>query len=101
VKKPCATPRDSCAQQDDRPGPNARETAPAFGKFDTSAWIGGFSSAPNTKPASELVPVPEKAKEKLKLLWISVGNKDGLIGISQGVHAYLKAKKRPAHLARR
>jgi len=58
--------------------------------LDTFAWIGGFSSAPNTRPAAELVPDPELAKKQLKLLYISCGNKDGLIRISQGVHAYLK-----------
>jgi enterochelin esterase-like enzyme len=63
--------------------------------LDTFAWVGGFSSAPNTKPAAELVPDPEKAKEKLKLLYISCGNKDGLIRISQGVHSYLKEKNVP------
>ena len=61
--------------------------------LDTFAWVGGFSSAPNTKPAAELVPDPEKAKNQLKLLYISCGNKDGLIRISQGVHAYLKDKE--------
>ena len=63
--------------------------------LDTFAWVGGFSSAPNTKPAAELVPDPSAAKEKLKLLWIACGNKDGLIRISQGVHAYLKDKGVP------
>ena len=56
---------------------------------DTFAWIGGFSSAPNTKAPAELLPKPDEAK-KLRLLWLSCGNKDGLIYISQGVHAYLK-----------
>lgn len=128
------------AQPDDRPGPNAMATAPAFGKFDkdllgdlipfiegkysvkkdredralaglsmgggqslnfglgnldTFAWVGGFSSAPNTKPGAELIPEPEKAKKQLKLLFVSCGNKDGLIRISQGVHAYLKEKNVP------
>jgi len=63
--------------------------------LDTFAWVGGFSSAPNTKPAAELVPDPEKAKNRLRLLYISCGNKDGLIRISQGVHAYLKEKNVP------
>ena len=63
--------------------------------LDTFAWVGGFSSAPNTKPAAELVPDPDKARQQLKLLWISCGNKDGLIRISQGVHAYLKEKNVP------
>ena len=128
------------AQKDDRPGPDAMKTAPAFAEFDkdllgslipfiesnysvkvdresralaglsmgggqslnfglgnldTFAWVGGFSSAPNTKPAAELVPDPEKSTKALKLLWISCGNKDGLIRISQEMHTYLKAKKVP------
>jgi enterochelin esterase-like enzyme len=66
-----------------------------LGNLDTFAWVGGFSSAPNTKPPAELVPDPEKAKKELKLLYISCGNKDGLIRISQGVHAYLKEKGVP------
>jgi enterochelin esterase-like enzyme len=61
-----------------------------LGNVDTFAWIGGFSSAPNTKPAAELLPDPENAKKQLKLLYFSCGNKDGLIRIGQGVHAYLK-----------
>lgn len=56
---------------------------------DTFAWIGGFSSAPNTNPPAELLPDPDAAKN-LKLLWLACGNKDGLIQISQGVHTYLK-----------
>lgn len=63
--------------------------------LDTFAWVGGFSSAPNTKPAAELLPDPAAAKEKLKLLYLSCGNKDGLIRISQGVHTYLKEKEVP------
>lgn len=57
--------------------------------LDTFAWLGGFSSAPNTKPPAELVPDPEKAKRLLKLLWLSCGNKDGLINVSQRMHAHL------------
>ncbi len=63
--------------------------------LDTFAWVGGFSSAPNTRPAAELVPDPEKAAKQLKLLYVSCGNKDGLIRISQNVHAYLKEKNVP------
>jgi enterochelin esterase-like enzyme len=63
--------------------------------LDTFAWLGGFSSAPNTKPPAQLVPDPNAAKARLKLLWISCGDKDGLIGISQGVHAYLKERNVP------
>ncbi|HVR36071.1 MAG TPA: alpha/beta hydrolase-fold protein [Methylomirabilota bacterium] len=66
-----------------------------LGHLDTFAWVGGFSSAPNTKPGAELVPDPEKAAEQLKLLYLSCGNKDGLIRVSQGVHAYLKENNIP------
>jgi enterochelin esterase-like enzyme len=66
-----------------------------LGHLDTFAWIGGFSSAPNTKPPAQLVPDPAAAKQQLKLLWLSCGNQDGLIGISQGVHAYLKERDVP------
>jgi len=128
------------AQKDDRAGPNAMATAPAFAVFerdllddviptvhsrystytnrenralaglsmgggqslnfglahlDTFAWVGGFSSAPNTKPPEQLVPDPAAATQQLKLLWISCGNKDGLIRISQGVHVNLKEKHVP------
>lgn len=63
--------------------------------IDTFAWVGGFSSAPNTKRGAELLPDPEKATKQLKLLFVSCGNKDGLIRVSQGVHAYLKEKNVP------
>ena len=63
--------------------------------LDTFAWIGGFSSAPNTKPPEELVPDPAAATRQLKFLWLGCGNKDGLIRISQGLHAYLKEKGVP------
>jgi enterochelin esterase-like enzyme len=66
-----------------------------LGNLDTFAWVGGFSSAPNTRPPAELVPDSEKATKQLKLLFVSCGNKDGLIRISQGVHAYLKEKSVP------
>ena len=60
-----------------------------LGHLDTFAWVGAFSAAPNTKPAEDLVPNVEAAQSKLKLLWISCGNKDGLIRISQNVHKFL------------
>ena len=58
--------------------------------LDTFAWLGGFSSAPNTKAPEELVPKPAKTKDQLKLLWLSCGNKDGLIRVSQRMQRYLK-----------
>ena len=58
---------------------------------DTFAWVGGFSSAPNTKPPAELVSDPAKLRG-LELLWVSCGNEDGLFNISKGVHEQLAAQ---------
>ena len=66
-----------------------------LGHLDTFAWVGAFSAAPNTRPAAQLLPDPAAAKEKLKLLYLSCGNKDGLIGVSQGVQRYLKEHEVP------
>jgi enterochelin esterase-like enzyme len=65
-----------------------------LGNLDTFAWVGGFSSAPNTRPPAELADAAA-LKQKLKLLWLACGNKDGLINISQGVHAWLKENNVP------
>lgn len=61
-----------------------------LGNLDKFAWVGGFSSAPNTKLPQELVPDPEETKKKLKLLWISCGDNDGLISFSKRTHDYLR-----------
>lgn len=63
--------------------------------LDTFAWIGGFSSAPNTKSPDELIPDTAKAKQQLGLLYLSCGNKDGLIRISQRLQRYLKKNNIP------
>lgn len=60
-----------------------------LGNLDKFSWVGGFSSAPNTKVPQELVPNIEAAKQKLKLLFISCGDADGLIGFSKRTHDYL------------
>src|SRR5690606_8325666 len=60
-----------------------------LGNLDKFAWVGGFSSAPNTKDPGQLVPDPQAAREKLRLLWISCGDEDGLIRFSQRTHKYL------------
>lgn len=66
-----------------------------LGNLDKFAWVGGFSSAPNTKRPEELVPDPEAAKNKLKLLWISCGDSDRLITFSKRTHDYLLEKNVP------
>jgi enterochelin esterase-like enzyme len=63
--------------------------------LNTFAWVGGFSSAPNTAPPAQLVPDPAAARKQLKLLWVSCGDKDSLFNISQGVHTYLDEQKVP------
>src|SRR5688572_10380450 len=66
-----------------------------LGNLDKFAWVGGFSSAPNTKRPEELVPDPEAAKQKLKLVWISCGDNDGLLSFSKRTHDYLYEKGVP------
>ncbi len=66
-----------------------------LGHLDTFAWVGGFSSAPNTRPPAELIQDHEKAAATLRLLYVSCGDKDGLFRISQGVHRMLEEKKVP------
>lgn len=57
--------------------------------LDTFAWVGGFSSAPNTRPAADLIKDPAAAARQLKLLYVACGDQDGLFRISQGVHKML------------
>ena len=66
-----------------------------LGNLNTFAWVGGFSSAPNTKAPELLVPEPETAKKLLKLLWISCGDRDNLMSFSKRTHEYLKEKGVP------
>ncbi len=66
-----------------------------LGNLDEFAWIGGFSSAPNTKTPQELLPNADNAKKKLKLLWISCGDKDGLITYSKSTHDYFSLNQVP------
>ena len=61
-----------------------------LGNLDKFAWVGGFSSAPNTKDPEQLVSNPDEVKKKLKLLWISCGDDDFLISFSQRTHEYLQ-----------
>lgn len=68
--------------------------------INTFAYVGGFSSAPNTNEfgglsATKLLPDLVAAREQLELLWLGCGNKDGLIGVSQRVHQHLKEQGMP------
>jgi enterochelin esterase-like enzyme len=66
-----------------------------LGNLDKFAWIGGFSSAPNTKPPAELIPDVNAAREKIKLLFISCGASDGLLSFSKRTHDYLQKNNVP------
>lgn len=66
-----------------------------LGNLDKFAWIGGFSSAPNTKRPEMLLPDPQEAKRKLKLLWISCGDNDNLMSFSKRTHDYLQKNSVP------
>jgi enterochelin esterase-like enzyme len=61
-----------------------------LGNVDTFTWVGAFSAAPNTKSPEEILPNPAEAKDKFNLVWVSCGDQDGLMNISQNVHKYLK-----------
>lgn len=68
--------------------------------IDTFAYIGGFSSAPNTNEFgglsdTKLLPDLRAAKENLKVLWLACGSKDGLFNVSQRVHQHLKKQGVP------
>lgn len=66
-----------------------------LGNLDKFAWIGGFSSAPNTKQPKELLPDPASAKRKISLLWISCGDQDRLLSISERTRDYMSANQVP------
>jgi enterochelin esterase-like enzyme len=60
-----------------------------LGHLDTFAWIGGFSSAPTTRPPSQLLPDAAAARQ-IALLYLSCGRQDGLIEVSRALHRYLE-----------
>ncbi len=63
--------------------------------LDTFAWVGGFSSGLGRGGSTaDLVPGAEQAK-KLRLLWVSCGDKDRLMNASKSLHESLEAKKVP------
>lgn len=66
-----------------------------LGNLDMFGWIGGFSSAPNTKTPQELVPDVNALRGKLHLLYLACGASDGLITYSKRLHDYLKKADYP------
>ncbi|HCL05614.1 MAG TPA: esterase [Chitinophagaceae bacterium] len=66
-----------------------------LGNLEKFAWIGGFSSAPNTKTPQELIPDTEAAGKKIKLLYMSCGASDRLITFSKRLHDYMNQHNLP------
>jgi enterochelin esterase-like enzyme len=65
--------------------------------LDTFAWIGAFSGGGGK--AAKLLTDPAAATKKLRLLWISCGDKDGGFKSAEGFHNKLAEKKHSACLA--
>jgi enterochelin esterase-like enzyme len=63
--------------------------------LDTFAWVGAFSSAIIGVQPADLAANPDHLQKQLKLLWISCGSEDSLIGASQTLHRTLKAANVP------
>ncbi len=66
-----------------------------LGNLDKFSWVGGFSSAPNTRMPEELMPDPAKAKKQLNLLYLSCGDKDGLLNFTSRTHDYMVSNQVP------
>ena len=59
-----------------------------LGHMDVFAYVGGFSSAPNTMCAAQLIPDVDKVKRENKLLWMVCGGADGLMNNSAQLKAF-------------
>ena len=59
-----------------------------LGHMDVFAYVGGFSSAPNTMRAAQLIPDVDKVKKENKLLWMVCGGADGLMNNSAQLKAF-------------
>jgi enterochelin esterase-like enzyme len=60
-----------------------------FGNPDVFAYIGAFSSAPNTIPAGQTIKDAAVVKRDVKFIFISCGDQDGLLNNSKNYHDYL------------
>lgn len=66
--------------------------------MDKFAYVGGFSSAPNTKQPEQLIPDVEKTKKENKLLWMVCGGADGLMFNSSRLKAFCDKNNVPCTL---
>lgn len=59
-----------------------------LGHMDVFAYVGGFSSAPNTGMPEALIPDVEKTKAENTLLWMVCGSEDNLMYNSSRLKAF-------------
>ena len=69
-----------------------------LGNMDVFAYVGGFSSAPNTRMPNQLIPDIEKTKAENKLLWMVCGGGDGLMNFSSRLKAFCDENNVPCTL---
>jgi len=69
-----------------------------LGNLDQFAYVGGFSSAPNTKQPEQLIPDVEATKKQNKLLWMVCGSDDRLMFNSSRLKAFCDEKGVPCTL---
>ena len=69
-----------------------------LGNLDLFAYVGGFSSAPNTKSPEQLIPDVEATKKQNKLLWMVCGGEDRLMMFSSRLKAFCDEKGVPCTL---
>jgi enterochelin esterase-like enzyme len=66
--------------------------------LDRFDWIAVVAPAPNTRPPAELL-ADTAAVNRLKLFWLSVGNRDALYRVAHGMHT-LATEKGVTHIWR-
>lgn len=69
-----------------------------LGNLDKFAYVGGFSSAPNTQRPEQLIPDVEKEKKEIKVLWMVCGGNDGLMFNSANLKAFCEKNNVPCTL---
>lgn len=69
-----------------------------LGNLDKFAFVGGFSSAPNTKQPEQLIPNVAATKKANKVLWMVCGSKDFLMFNSSRLKAFCDKNEVPCTL---
>lgn len=69
-----------------------------LGHMDTFAYVGGFSSAPNTRQPQQLIPDVAATKAQNSLLWMVCGSEDGLMFSSANLKAFCEKNDIPCTL---